>query len=138
MTKHQHITTVWTGPGLLSADTVYQQWKRVLTGSQQQNFIPSNPFSGYETVGAVEFVNYMLLQSDPGGFIGFFEAWSVKLTPRTPIETHLNNTSGGNQTRHIPHSPVYIYQFAGRLLIEVVPLIYYLDASLRVLTCVQS
>ena len=45
------------------------------------NFIPFNPFSGFETVGASEFVNYMLLQSDPGDdsgagrFLGLFEAW---------------------------------------------------------------
>ena len=47
--------------------------------------VPFNPFSGFETVGAVEYVNYMLLQSDPGyrdpitnkatgRFIGLFEA----------------------------------------------------------------
>jgi len=28
--------------------------------------VPFNPFSGFETVGAVEYVNYMLLSSDPG------------------------------------------------------------------------
>ena len=26
-------------------------------------------------MGASEFVNYMLLQSDPAGFLGLFEAW---------------------------------------------------------------
>ena len=36
---------------------------------------PFNPFSGFECVGAIEFVNYMLLQSDPAGFLGLFDAW---------------------------------------------------------------
>ena len=43
--------------------------------------MPFNPFSGFETIGATEYVNYMLLQSDPGNgdgtgrFLGLFEAW---------------------------------------------------------------
>ena len=68
-----------TGPGLLQAKDVYAQWLPVLKAQQQQNFIPFNPFSGYETVGAIEFVNYMLLQSDPGGFLGLFEAWPAAM-----------------------------------------------------------
>lgn len=63
------------GPGLLDAADVHAEWKTVLANTQQPNGIPYNPYSGFETVGAVEYVNYMLLQSDPGGFLGFFEAW---------------------------------------------------------------
>lgn len=63
------------GPGLLDAEDVYSNWLSTLTATQQPNFIPFNPFSGFETVGATEYVNYMLLQSDPGGFMGLFEAW---------------------------------------------------------------
>jgi hypothetical protein len=62
-------------PGLLNAEDVYKEWKQTLTSTQQPNFIPFNPYSGFETVGAIEYVQYMLLQSDPGGFIGLFEAW---------------------------------------------------------------
>eukprot|EP00729_Bicosta_minor_P027100 gene27100-23524_t len=47
-------------PGLLDAEDVYREWLTTLTGTQQPNFIPFNPFSGFETVGATEFVNYML------------------------------------------------------------------------------
>ena len=64
-----------TGPGLLSADDTYKAFVSNLNKQQQPNFIPFNPFSGFETVGASEFVNYMLLQSDPAGFLGLFEAW---------------------------------------------------------------
>ena len=39
--------------------------------------IPFNPFSGYELVGATEYVNYMLLGSDPSGFVRLFEAKSL-------------------------------------------------------------
>lgn len=64
-----------TAPGLLKAEDTYKQWLLNLKSQQQPNFIPFNPFSGFETVGASEFVNYMLLQSDPSGFLGLFEAW---------------------------------------------------------------
>jgi hypothetical protein len=62
-------------PGLLKAEDVYQEWTRTLAATQQPNFIPFNPYSGFETVGAIEYVQYMLLQSDPQGFLGLFEAW---------------------------------------------------------------
>ena len=62
-------------PGLLTAELVYREWIHTLTSTQQPNFIPFNPFSGFETVGAIEYVQYMLLQSDPAGFLGLFEAW---------------------------------------------------------------
>ena len=64
-----------TGPGLLRAEDTYTAWLSNLKAQQQPNFIPFNGFSGFETVGASEFVNYMLLQSDPSGFLGLFEAW---------------------------------------------------------------
>lgn len=64
-----------TGPGLLKAEDTYKAWVSNLNAQQQPNFIPFNPFSGFETVGAIEFVNFMLLQSDPSGFIGLFGAW---------------------------------------------------------------
>ena len=60
---------------LLDPASVYKTWLGVLQGSQQPNFVPFNPFSGFECVGAIEFVNYMLLQSDPAGFLGLFDAW---------------------------------------------------------------
>jgi hypothetical protein len=40
---------------------------------------------GFETVGAVEYVNYMLLQSDPAGFMGLFEAWPSRMVRTTPV-----------------------------------------------------
>ena len=61
-------------PGLLNASMVYQNWKSTFTAQSQPNGIPMNPFSGFETVGATEYVNYMHLQSDPAGFLGLFEA----------------------------------------------------------------
>jgi hypothetical protein len=64
-----------SAPGLLSADDTYKAWVQNLKAQQQPNFIPFNGFSGIETVGAIEYVNYMLLQSDPSGFLGLFEAW---------------------------------------------------------------
>ena len=45
-----------TGPGLLNASDVYAQWTSALASQQQPNFIPFNPYSGFETVGAVEYV----------------------------------------------------------------------------------
>ena len=62
-------------PGLLKASDVYRNWLNTLKQTQQPNGIPFNPFSGFETIGSTEYVNYMLLQSDPGGFLGLFEAW---------------------------------------------------------------
>lgn len=62
------------GPGLLNATIVFNNWEDTLRSSQQPNFIPFNAYSGFETVGAVEYVNYLLLQSDPGGFLGLFDA----------------------------------------------------------------
>ena len=59
-----------TGPGLLDADDIYANWVETLQTQQQPNFVPFNGLSGIETVGATEFVNYMLLQSDPQGFLG--------------------------------------------------------------------
>ena len=59
-----------TGPGLLDADDIYANWVETLQTQQQPNFVPFNGLSGSETVGATEFVNYMLLQSDPQGFLG--------------------------------------------------------------------
>jgi hypothetical protein len=59
-----------TGPGLLDADNIYANWVETLQMQQQPNFVPFNGLSGIETVGATEFVNYMLLQSDPQGFLG--------------------------------------------------------------------
>ena len=70
-------------PGFLRAEDVYAKWLATLTATQQPNFIPFNGLSGFETVGATEYVNYMLLQSDPGDgdgrgrFLGLFEAWPV-------------------------------------------------------------
>jgi hypothetical protein len=63
------------GPGLLTADEVYQGWVGTLKATQQPNGVPFGGGSGFETVGATEYVNYMLLQSDPAGFLGLFEAW---------------------------------------------------------------
>lgn len=37
--------------------------------------MPFGGGSGFEVVGATEYVNYMLLSSDPAGFLGLFEAW---------------------------------------------------------------
>ena len=68
-------------PSFLRAEDVYAKWLATLTATQQPNFIPFNGYSGFETVGATEYVNYMLLQSDPGDgngrgrFLGLFEAW---------------------------------------------------------------
>jgi hypothetical protein len=73
------------GPGLLKAEEVFDYWESTLESSQQPNGIPFNGFSGFETIGATEYVNYMMLQSDPGyrhpvtnklmgRFIGLFEA----------------------------------------------------------------
>jgi hypothetical protein len=73
-----------TGPGLLDADETYRAWLTNLNAQQQPNFIPFNPFSGFETVGAVEYVNYMLLQSDPAGFIGLFDAWPSRMVRMPP------------------------------------------------------
>jgi hypothetical protein len=39
-------------PNLLSAEFVYKQWKQAITAQQQPNFIPFNPYSGFETIGA--------------------------------------------------------------------------------------
>lgn len=63
------------GPGLLSAEEVYSGWLAALQATQQPNGVPFGGGSGFETVGATEFVNFMLLQSDPAGFLGLFEAW---------------------------------------------------------------
>lgn len=68
-----------TGPGLLNAEDTYKAWVSNLNAQQQPNFIPFNPYSGFETVGATEFVNYMLLQSDPAGFLGLFDAWPMSM-----------------------------------------------------------
>ena len=73
------------GPGLLEAEEVFGYWKSTMESTQQPNGVPFNPFSGFETIGSTEFVNYMMLQSDPGyrdpvtnkavgRFIGLFEA----------------------------------------------------------------
>jgi hypothetical protein len=57
------------GPGLLSAEEIYHGWLSTLKATQQPNFVPFGGGSGFETVGASEYVNYMLLQSDPAGFL---------------------------------------------------------------------
>ena len=64
-----------TGPGLLAASEVFAHFEATLKGYQQPNFVPFNGLSGFETIGATEYVNYALLQSDPAGFLGLFEAW---------------------------------------------------------------
>ena len=64
-----------TGPGLLDATTIFNLFELTLKSYQQPNFVPFNGFSGFETIGASEYINYALLQSDPGGFLGLFEAW---------------------------------------------------------------
>jgi hypothetical protein len=67
--------------GFLRAEDVYAKWMQTLSATQQPNFVPFNGYSGFETIGATEYVNYMLLQSDPGNgdgtgrFLGLFEAW---------------------------------------------------------------
>ena len=72
------------GPGLLSAEDVYQGWVSTLTATQQPNGVPFGGGSGVETVGATEYVQYMLLQSDPAGFLGLFEAWPVQSKHSAP------------------------------------------------------
>ena len=73
------------GPGLLNATKVFDYWQSTMEGTQQPNGIPFNPFSGFETIGSTEYVNFMMLQSDSGyrdpvtnkasgRFIGLFEA----------------------------------------------------------------
>lgn len=64
-----------TGPGLLNATEVFNLFEGTLRSYQQPNFVPFNGVSGFETIGASEYVNYALLQSDPAGFLGLFEAW---------------------------------------------------------------
>eukprot|EP01050_Picozoa_sp_SAG11_P014936 SAG11_NODE_1888_length_4115_cov_2.442480_3_plen_298_part_00 len=101
------------GPGLLEAADVFGYWKSTLESTQQPNGIPFNPFSGFETIGATEFVNYMMLQSDPGyrdpltnqavgRFIGLFEAMPpmeaafTKLRARGAfvVSSSFSNTAG--------------------------------------------
>lgn len=85
---------IWTARGISIASMLLA---RIFDATAMRSCaVPFNPFSGFETVGAVEYVNYMLLQSDPGfrdpitnkatgRFIGLFEA----MPPMTASFTRL-------------------------------------------------